>query len=271
MWLGWLLLARLWDAQSRRLAVFRPGGALAAGIAILLAWQRDVFTSSRGAVNMGAYDWIKLQPISWPYTTLRDSTGNETLFWIFVALAAFGVWRKWRSARVVAEFFVVWTAGPLLAVMAVTYLIHPLEFPRYVLISFVGMFALAALGAASVRSTVLRIVLAVLLIYLSVGPVHYRVRHSYEVAWRDATLVAEQLTKRGGQIAVLPPYCINVVRFYMRPERRAAAVAMGNECSQAPVLLLNGRDITPEKQIAAAEVCYPRLIAKLQLVEVRAR
>ena len=270
LWLGWLLLGRLWDAQSRRLAVFRPGGALAAGIAILLAWQRNVFASSQGAVNAGAYDWLKLQPISWPYTVLRDSTGNDKLFWIFVALAAFGVWRKWRSARVVAEFFAVWTAGPLLAVMAVSYLIHPLEFPRYVLISFVGMFALAALGAGSVRSAALRIVLAVLLISLSVGPVHCQVRHSDEAAWRDATLVAEQLTARGGRVAVFPPYCLNVVRFYMPPERRAAALAMGNECSQAPALILGGRDITPEKQIAAVEACYPRVIAKLKLVEVRA-
>src|ERR1700689_4210657 len=109
---------------------------------LLLLWQPGVLASSRGAMNGGTYDWIKLQPISWPYTVLRDSSGDNTLFWIFVALAAFGVWRKWRSEPVVAEFFAVWTAGPLLAVLAVSYLIHPLEFPRYVLISFVGMFAL---------------------------------------------------------------------------------------------------------------------------------
>jgi mannosyltransferase len=271
LWLGWLLLARLWDAQSRRLAVFRPGGALAAGIAILLLWQPGVFASSQGAVNMGVYDWIKLQPVSWLYTVLRDSTGDDTLFWIFVALAVFGIWRKWRSARMVAGFFVVWTAGPLLAVTAVSYLIHPLEFPRYVLISFVGMFALAGLGAASVRSAVLRIVLAILLIHLSVAPVHDRMRHPDEAAWRDATMLAAERTTRGEQVAVFPPFCINVVRFYMPPERRAATVPMRNGCSQAPVLILSGRNITPEKQMAAAEACYPQVIAKLKLVEVRAR
>ena len=114
-------------------------------------------------MKFGAIDWITRRPISWPYTTLHDSTGDDALFWIFVVLAAFCVWRQWRSARRVPEFFVTWTAGPILAVMAVTYLIHPLEFPRYVLIAFVGMFALAALGAASVRSTALRIVLAAVL------------------------------------------------------------------------------------------------------------
>jgi len=271
LWLGRLLLARLWGAPSRPLEVFRPGGALAAGIAILLPWQPGAFASSRTAVQAGAIDWLKLQPISWPYTTLQNSTGDDTLFWMFVILAAFGVWRKWRSARMVTEFFALWTAGPILAVMAVSHLIHPLEFPRYVLISFVGMFALAGLGAASVRSAVLRIVLAILLINLSVAPVHDRVRHSDEAAWRDATMLAAERTTEGKQLAVFPPFCINVVRFYLPPERRAATVPMGNECSEASVLIISGRDITPEKKIAAVEACYPRVLGDFNLVEVRAR
>ena len=271
LWLGWLLLVALWDAQSRRLAVLRPACALAAGIAILLPWLPRAFDSSHNAVKGGAISWIKLQPISWPYTTLRDSTGNETLFWILVALAAFGVWRQWRSGRLVVEFFALWMAGPILAVVAVTYLIHPLEFARYVLISFVGMFALAALGAASVRFTALSIALVILLIHLSVGPVHDWMRHPYEAAWRDATMLAAMRTTGAEQVAVIPSFCTDVVRFYMPRERRAAAVAMTDQCSQAPVLILSGRGLIPPKRIAIAEACYPRLIAKLNLVEVRAR
>jgi hypothetical protein len=193
------------------------------------------------------------------------------LFWILVALAAYGVWRQWRSGRLAVEFFAFWTAGPMLAVMTVTYLIHPLEFPRYVLISFVGMFALAALGAASVRFTALSIALAILLIHLSIGPVHDRVRHSDEVAWRDATRLATIRTTKGEQVAVIPPYCVNVVRFYMPSERRDTAVAMMDQCGQAPVLILSGRNFVPPERIAIAKACYPRVIAKLNLVEVRAR
>ncbi len=271
LWLGWLLLAALWDAQSRRLAVFLPGCALVAGIAMLLPWMPRAFASSRKAMNGRALAWIKLQPISWPYVTLRNSTGNDMLFWILVALAAYGVWRQWRSGRLAVEFFAFWTAGPMLAVMTVTYLIHPLEFPRYVLISFVGMFALAALGAASVRFTALSIALAILLIHVSIDPVHDRVRHSDEVAWRDATRLATIRTTKGEQVAVIPPYCINVVRFYMPSERRDAAVAMVDQCGQAPVLILSSRNFVPPERIAIAKACYPRVIAKLNLVEVRAR
>jgi uncharacterized membrane protein len=114
LWLGWLLLARFRDAQLRRLAVFRPGCAVAAGIAILIPWLPAFASSQRAVSQGGVIDWIKLQPISWPYTTLHNSTGDDTLFWIFVALAAFGVWRQWRSARPVAELFALWTVGPIL-------------------------------------------------------------------------------------------------------------------------------------------------------------
>jgi mannosyltransferase len=273
LWLGWLLLARLWDAQSPRLAVFRPACAVMAGIALLIYWLPRAAASSRDAVvKYGAIDWISKRPISWPYTTLHDSTGNDALFWIFVALAAFGVWRQWRSARRVLEFFAVWMAGPFIAVMAVTYLIHPLEFPRYVLIAFVGMFAVAAFGAASVRSTALRIVLAVVLISLSVRPVHDWVRHSDEVvAWRDATLVAAQEAAPGEQIVIFPAWCINVARYYMPPGRRADLIGAGKQCGPARILVMSGFDLAPPDEIAKMDACYPQTLAELPLIRVRAR
>ena len=275
LWLGWRLLATRWDRPSRELAVLRPACALAAGIAILTPWLPGAFVSSRRAVvKWGAIDWIKPQPISWPYLTLRNSADNDTLFWIFVALAAFGVWRQWRSARLVAEFFTVWMVGPFLAVLAVTYLIHPLEFPRYVLIAFVGMFALTAFGAASVPSTALRIVLVVLLIHLSVGPVRDRVRHSDQPAWRDATLMAEKITPRGRRIAVFPPYCINVVRFYMPRERSDDITNAGGKkwkCGDTSVLIMSGFDTSSPAEIAELDACYPRTLAELPLVQVRSR
>ena len=49
-------------------------------------------------------------------------------------------------------------------------MIQSMEFPRYVLIAFVGMFALAGFGAGCVRSTVVRILLAVMIVHYSVPP-----------------------------------------------------------------------------------------------------
>jgi hypothetical protein len=57
----------------------------------------------------------------------------------------------------------------------------------------------------------------------------------------------------------------------MRKDRRAAAVGVCAECGPAPVVILSGRGIAPDEEIVAAEACYPRVIAKLKMVEVRAR
>jgi hypothetical protein len=268
-WLGWLLLAKLWNSHSHGLAVFRPTCAIAVGMVILMPWARNAFISSQRSMTW--LDWIKLQPITWPFAVLRGSTGDSTLFWIFVALSSFGIWRQWRSARSVVEFFTMWMVGPILAVMAVTYLIHPLEFPRYVLTAFVGMFAFAALGVASLGSTALRLSLAIMLIDLSVGPVHRWVRQSHEAAWRNGTLLAVQQSMRGEQIAVFPSWCVNVVRFYTPPERREDVTETGAQCGAAPVLVMSGIDMFPPAVIGKIDACYPRNLADLPFIQVRSR
>jgi len=55
------------------------------------------------------------------------------------------------------------------------------------------------------------------------------------------------------------------------PERRRDAVAMEGRCGPAPVVILSGRGVVSDQEIATAEACYPRVLARLQLVEVRAR
>jgi hypothetical protein len=93
---------------------------------------------------------------------------------------------------------------------------------------------------------------------------------SPSVDWRKATTLADR-SAAGGQIAVFPSFTIDVVRFYLPPERRREALAMDRGCSPAPVLILSSRGMMPDNQMAMAEACYPRVLARLQLVEVRAR
>lgn len=142
-------------------------------------------SSDEGASWAGAYDWIKPQPIWWPFTTLHDSASRPALFWIFVAVAAFAVWRHWHSMRLVSGFLALWTAGPLPATLLVSSLIRQLEFPRYVLIGYVGMFAFAGFGVAALHSTALRIALAILIVHLSTPQVHDWLRNYRELGRRD--------------------------------------------------------------------------------------
>ena len=59
-------------------------------------------------------------------------------------------------------------------------------------------------------------------------------------AWREATALADQ-SAAGGQIAVWPSINLNVVRFYLPPERRGDAIAYDRKCGPAPVAILSGR------------------------------
>jgi len=273
LWLGGLLIAGwVGSARARELAIFAPGFAVCAGVAMLAPLLPGIFATSRQAVAAGAVGWIKLQPIAWPYTVFRDVVGKWRLFELFELLIVFGLFWQWRSAgRVAWAFLAVWMLGPVLTVYLVTYLIQPMEFPRYVLIAFVGLFALAGFGAGSVRSTAVRIAIAAMIVHLSVPLVDDWFKALRDGAWREAAALAMQ-NAGGGKIAVCPSYNLQVVRFYLPVARRPAAVGMdGEKCSSAPVMILSGQGVMPDQEFAAAQACYPRLIARLQLVEVRGR
>jgi hypothetical protein len=270
LWFASLLAAKALGGRAGGLAIFRSGAALAAGVALLAPLLPAALASSRQAVTMGALDWIKTQPITWPYQVLSNAVGGPVLFWSFAALAGFGMWRQWRSARLAAGFFAAWTAGPILSLMAMTYLVRPLEVPRYALIAFVGMFALAAFGAASIRAVAVQVALAVVLVGFALGRTHQAIKHPYEAAWREATEIAARQTAPHEPIAVFPQYCENVVRYYLGPERRAD-VRGENACGPPRVLILSGREILAGDRIAAMEKCYPHLVARLLLVEIRVR
>jgi hypothetical protein len=270
IWLGGLLVAKTAGAKLRDVAIFRPAGALAGGIALLGPMLPSMMRSSRQAVAMGAIDWIKIQPITWPYGVMLHAAGAGVLFWSFVALAAFAAWRTWDDSRLAVLFFAAWTAAPILCLVAVSYLVHPLEFPRYALISFVGMFAFAAFGAALLRPSYLQIGLAIALIALSLPRTRQIVEKPREAAWREAAIFAERQGAAGQGIAVFPGYCDNVIRFYVSPQGRGAVQGTA-ECGRPNILIMSGRRIMRPDQIASMEKCYPRLLKELPLVEVRTR
>jgi mannosyltransferase len=271
LWLGIVLIARLaGSARAMGLSLFPAGFAVIGGIALLAPVLPVVFASSHHAIQQGAVSWIRLQPASWPYTVFRDIVGQRKLFKLVEALIAFGIIWQWRAGRLLWGFLASWMLGPVIAVYLVTYLISPMEFPRYVLIAFIGMFALAGFGAGCIPSTAVRILVAAMVIHLSIPQIHNWSRKLRDGAWRGAAALADK-TASGGQIAVCPPMNLNVVRYYLPPARRSAAVAMDGGCGSAPVVILSGRGIVSDREIAKAESCFPRVIARMPLVEVRSR
>ncbi len=270
LWLQCLLLAKETGLRAGGLMVLGPSIAVITGIALLTPALPGALASSANAVQVGYINWIKLQPISWPYTTLRDGVGGYTLFWTFIILGAFGFWRQWRSGPLASAFFALWTIGSILAAVAVSYSIHPIENQRYVIIAFVGMFAFAGVGAASTRSTLLRLLLALLIIHFTVHRVHRWLRHSHEAAWSEATSTALEQSS-GTNISVVPAYAEDVVRYYLPRNARNMAIGVNSGCGSGRVLILSGADWLPPEEITRMVKCYPRLAKQLHKVEVRLR
>jgi hypothetical protein len=270
LWLQCLLLAKEAGFRAGGLMALGPTIAVVAGIALLTPMLTGALASSANAVQVGYINWIKLQPISWPYTTLRDGVGGYTLFWTFIILGAFGLWQQWRSGPLASAFFALWTIGTILSAVALSYSIRPVESQRYVIIAFIGMFAFAGVGAASVRNTLLRLLLALLIIHFTIHPVHRWLRHSHEAAWREATRVALE-DSSGTSISVVPSYAVNVVRYYLPPDSRNMAAGVDFGCGSGRVLILTGLQWVPADQVMKMENCYPRVAKILYEVQVRLR
>ena len=277
LWLLCLLAAKpMGAARARQLKVFRPGFAVLAGLSLLAPLLPDAYETSRAGVTWIGAKFIKPEPNSWPFTVLRDAFGEPALFWIVAALIAFGLWRQWRKALLVPGFLTIWTLGPVLAAFAESHVTRPIEMPRYVIIAFVGLFAFAGFGAACVRSTAIRITLAALIIALSAHTADRLLKVSPNGDWHKAAAVAVKYASPGEQIAVFAPYDLWVVQFYLPLERRTAAVTMDSNpmqtrCGTAPVLIFDQQTRAIPPQVAAIKACYPRVIASVNRIEVRAR
>jgi hypothetical protein len=169
-----------------------------------------------------------------------------------------------------SAFFALCTLGSILTPVVVSYLIHPIENPRYVLIAFVGMFAFAGIGAASVRSTLLRLILVFLIVHFTVHPVHRWLKHSHEPAWRQASEAALELSS-GTPISVVPSYAVNVVRYYLPRDARNLATGVDFGCGSGRVLILSGWSWLPLDLSTRMANCYPRVARSFPQVQVRSR
>ena len=270
-WLGALIVLG-WIGRNRSgLAAFVPGLAVLVGLALLAPFM----PAALGAASLGIkryLDWLHLMPLSWPYDVLRRVSPTHFLFRVFIALGLFGLAMQFRRSWPAPVFLIVWLTGPFAAAMALSYLLHPVEFPRYVIISFVGFFALAAVGIASIPSNIVRVIILIFIVKFSIADIRFWLKYPHEPAWGHATAFAQATIPAGASIAVFPPYTINVIRYYLpHGQRRRAVEANMASCTDAPILLLSGRDITPSDIIAGQEACFPHVVEELPYIEVRTR
>jgi uncharacterized membrane protein len=270
VWLLWpLCTRRAGKAPALRMVVL-TGLSVAAGMAMLVPLLLVVAPTVTAAVHGGIIGWIKPRPLWWPMAMLELWTG-WVLFAPLAGLTGFGVWRQWRGAESAAAFFLVWLLVPMVIVAVFSWAVVPLMVPRYLLGSLVAFLALAALGAASVGNRLAVFALAAGLVLVSLQRIHRHFRRPQGAQWHEAVELARTSAGPQGQIAVVPGYAADVVRYSLPAGSRRLAVGFEADCGPARVAILAGATYVPDGITEKAKACYPQVLAEFRHLEVRAR
>ncbi len=271
LWVGYLLIARCDDGPGRRCRIAASALSLVGGGLLLLPFAPGALAASRTALREGALDWIRYRPpLSWFCRALLSSVGNRWLFRLFLALAAFGVWRH-RTGRAPNQVFMgAMMIGPLAAIAILGLLGRPMMVDRYVILAQLGFLVLAALGVAAFRSNIGTALIVLLIVWLSARALrHFSV---YWVDWRGAVAIACATTSFSHErLGVVPEYAANVVRYYLPPERRAQASGLDSQCGTSQILIISPGPSIPPGYIAELNACYPHLLGRATRAEIRAR
>lgn len=282
LWLAylWVALGRKIDSTKAEagLSVWRPAAALilAGGFFLPIG-----ITDARIAVNVlhaGILGSIAPRPPWWPFRALQVMTGNAA-FWPMLMLAIFGVWRTLRQGHAVG-FILCWTVLPFALLELVSDVITPMMVERYALISLAGYLVLTALGLARIPHGPLRYLVAAVVVGQSLAHVHHHWRTPEDVQWREAARFAVAAAPAGAKIAVMPPEePLLVLKYYLPPAEHPRLVSADAKldpsrhwrmrCGAAP-LLIASTELPPET-VPRLEACYPRLLKRFRLVEVRGR
>ncbi|HLW70420.1 MAG TPA: hypothetical protein VKS22_07340 [Candidatus Binataceae bacterium] len=279
-----LWLALLWlPSQSRkvlgRISVTRPGAALILAAAMFIPLGIVDVRAALGALHAGVLGTIEPQPPWWPVRALMVLTGNAA-FWPLTLMALYATWRQRSTHRLGVLFILCWLVIPFGLIEIVSYAITPLMVERYVLPSLVAFLVLAAIGIASVRGAALRYAIAILVVGQSLAHLHHHWRNPEDVQWREAARFAVAATPAGRQVAVVPLEPLMVLRYYLDQPQRLRLVGARAQldpasrvwtiaCGPEPILIADSA--LPSASLQQISSCYPRLLKRFRLVEVRAR
>lgn len=264
IWLLWLLVrhsAR--DSRPDRLIPWRLGAAIAAGCLLLIPFMSGLLNGVKG-VERGDFGWIHA-PLKWePFATFEGGVGTLVFPLLAVLALAGGIlWWRRRDLRdgFVLAMSVLW--APPLLLMAGTALIMPMLVTRYVILSFVPIYVLAAFAIASVERAWLKGTLLAAIMALSlIRAINYlRVNRNDRI--REACAAALAVAGPHGRIGTLADHFI--VEYYMPPARRADLVVVGGRNPDArgakvAVVIVGSRP--PPKRLRRVRKLYPRVIAK---------
>lgn len=221
---GIWLLALLARRQAR--PALTAGAAMTAGLLALSPALYQLAVVDVPMVRRGIVNWLPRPPWWEPVAFFSKGLGSFA-FPIFAALAAWGCVRQWARMKPGIRFALLWMWAPPVLLVLGSYLWRPMFVERYAIYSFPPFFMLAAIGICSVREVRALALAALIAIAFALGHAHSYWSKPHDTDWSGASHIAAAALAPGDTVAVLPPYAVEVVRYYLVPPLRQYAVRYG--------------------------------------------
>lgn len=264
LWLLWLRMRRAPGGERTDTRVpWFLGAAIAAGCLLLTPFMSGLLNGVTG-VERGDFRWIRAS-LRWePLATFEGGVGT-IVFPLLALLALAGgiLWWRRRECRsgFVLAMLVLWV--PPLILMAGTALIMPMLVTRYVILSFVPIYVLAAFAIASINSAWPRrsLLAAIMALSLVRAIVYLRVNRNDKI--REACAVALRVAGPHGLIGTVADHFI--VEYYVPPVRRPDLVVVGHrnpDLRERSVAVVIVGSRPPLRRYKRVRKMFPRAIAK---------
>ena len=280
LWLAYLAILITLGTRAPRLSIMRPAAALIlAGVLFVPVGIADIQVATT-AMHSGTWATIEPHPLGWPFRAIEAMTGNAA-FWIMFALVAFAIWDLRRTSPLASGFVLFWLLLPFVILELLSRLVTPMMVERYVLPSLVAWMVLAGVGLAVLPNQWLRYAMTALVVAQSLAHIRHHWRAPEDTQWREAAQFAIQAAPSDQNVAVMPPHePIMVMSYYLPPEQRDRLVSgdatLASEsriwmlrCGPQPVMVAASE--LPPQTLEQVARCYPRLLKRFRLVEVRSR
>jgi len=271
VWLAYVMVKTRGRADNPQMKRAWAAAAVLAAGGLILAPK--LLSTLHGASAMkaagGIVGWRKPPPISAPIAMFNKASGSFA-FPVLAALAIWGAVRGWRRARTAVAFAILWMWLPPLLMVAASYAIAPVFVERYALSCFVPFFILVAVGIFAMPIESARFGALAIALALSIGHIVSYTRKPHDAQYREAVAAADAALKPGEVATVLPPYAIDVVRYYLPAARRDRAVRFEGSSTNPALLILADQNLAPDVAESYRKD-YPRTIARLRGVTVMRR
>lgn len=187
-----------------------------------LYWYR-LYLDKRDSVP-AQIEWLPLPRLSDVTGLFRGFAPSEgplealSLFLIGAGILAFS-----EAAYIPLRRFVLYNATiPLFGAIAVSYLVHPIFWPRYFFATFLcSQFYAGVSLASALSSQLLRPVVSVAIVWLSWSGVDAFFHITVNPQWREAAALFERRASRDAPIFPFPAYNKAPLRYYLSDYSRA--------------------------------------------------